>query len=314
MKKLFLLFLFFISNCYAVYPEKPITVVIPFGVGGNTDIAARVVISGLEKQLKQKIIIENVAGAGGVIGTRIVAKSAPDGYKLVYGSVGTHGINPYVFADVDIGYDPVKDFESIGMATASPNVILVHPGLGVKTLPELINLVKSEDLNYASNGIGTSQHMDMELLKTIYNFNITHIPYKSNGIAHADVAAGRVPIMVDGIGPALQLIDMGVIPVAVTSLTRSPRLPKVPAVSEYSPGFEMESWTAIWAPAKTPLEIIKKLNTALNRALRDPEVQHNLSNLGYRSTPGTTQDLDQKVRRELNRWDKWSKVSNYKKM
>src|SRR5438552_13835540 len=239
------------------YPTRPIRLVVPFPAGGTTDILAREVGQRLSMTLGQPVVIDNRPGAAGNIGADLVAKSAPDGYTLLMGTVGTHAINASLYAKMP--YDHVKDFAPIILVAGVPNVLVVNPSLPVNSVQELIAYAKANPgkLNFASSGPGTSIHLSGELFKVMAGVQMTHVPYKGSAPALQDLLGGQVQLMFDNLPPSLPHIKAGKLrALAVTSVARSPALPDVPTIAESGlPGFEASSWFGILVPAGTPSAI-----------------------------------------------------------
>jgi len=279
------------SAAAQAYPVKPIRLLVPFPPGGSTDIVARIVAQKLSSQLGQAMVVENRGGAGGTIGTAVVAKAAPDGYSLLVGSTSTHVVAPSVYAKLE--YDPVKDFAPISLMAVSPYLLVVHPAVQAKTLKELVGLLRAQPgrLNYASAGIGSTTHLSMEMLKFASETFALHIPYNGNGPAGAAVIAGQVEILFGSLPAVLPHVKSGrVRALAVGTLKRSPSLPEVPTVAESGyPGFDASLWLAILAPAGTPAPIIERLNKEIVAAVAAPDTRDLLDKAGAEvltSTPG----------------------------
>ena len=260
------------------YPSKPIRLVVPFPAGGTTDILAREVGQRLSLSLGQPVVIDNRPGAAGNIGSELVAKSAPDGYTLLMATVGTHAINPNLYARIP--YDHVKDFAPVVLVAGVPNVLEVTPSLPVHSVADLINLAKEKpgQINFASSGSGTSIHLSGELFKTMAGVDMTHVPYKGSAPAITDLIGGQVQVMFDNLPSSLQQIKAGKLrAIAVTSAQRAPALPDVPTIAESGlPGFEATSWFGIVAPTGTPPTIIARINADVNQWLQSPEAKDKL--------------------------------------
>src|SRR4030095_4088305 len=240
--------------CAQTYPTKPIRLVVPFPPGGATDILARAVAQKLTETWGQSVVVDNRPGAGGNIGTELVAKAAPDGYTLEMGTVGTHAINASLYAKIP--FDHVKDIAAVILVAGVPNVLVVNPSVPVNSVQELIAYTKANPgkLNFASSGAGTSIHLSGELFKVMAGVKMTHVPYKGSAPALQDLLGGQVQLMFDNLPPSLPQIKAGKLrALAVTSLARAPALPDVPTLSESGlPGFDASSWFGILAPAGTP--------------------------------------------------------------
>jgi tripartite-type tricarboxylate transporter receptor subunit TctC len=297
-----------------VYPSKAIRMVVPFPPGGTTDILARVAGQKLTEALGQQVIIDNRAGAGGNIGTELVAKSPPDGYTLLTDPGSTLTINPSLFSKLP--FDTLKDFAPVTILAAVPNVLVVHPSLPVKNVKELIALAKSKpgQLNYASTGAGQSTHLSMELFKTLAGVDIAHIPYKGSSPALTDLLGGQVPMMFDNMPSSLPHVKAGKLrALAVSTLKRSPALPQLPTVAESGlPGFEVSVWFAVLAPAGTPREIVQRLNGALVKALQSPDVKQRLADQGAEPVGNTPEQFTAVLQRDLVKWAKVVKDANVK--
>lgn len=257
------------------YPNRPITLVVPFPPGGSADGAARAMADKLGKVLGQTVIVDNKAGAGGTIGCTLVAKAAPDGYTLILTSQTTHVVNPAV--SPNLPYDAVKDFAPITLIDRLANVLLINPALPVKTFPEFVKYVKANPgkLNYASSGNGSVAHLSMELLKAKLGLFITHIPYRGAGPALTELLSNQVQMTWNNLTSNLSIIQSGRLrALAVASPIRAPQLPDVPTFDELKlPDLNLTSWTGIAAPAKTPEPIITQLYDAMRAVLRDPLTQ-----------------------------------------
>ena len=287
----------------AAFPERPITLVVPFPAGGSTDLIARLVASRMTATLGQQIVVDNRGGAGGNLGSAAVAKAEPDGYTLLMGTVATHALNPALYKKMP--FDPVKDFAPVSLLVLVPNVLVVNPEFPAKTVPELIELLKAKpgEFSYASSGNGTPLHLSGELFKTMAGVDMVHVPYKGAGPALVDVIAGHVPIMFDNLPPSLEQIRAGKLRgIAVTTKERAPSAPDMPTIAETLPGYETYSWNAIFAPAGTPKEAIDKINAAGLAALADPEVKAKLQDLSATIVGSTPDELAQHVQAELTKW------------
>jgi tripartite-type tricarboxylate transporter receptor subunit TctC len=297
----------------SAYPNKPIKLIVPFAPGGTTDILGRLAAAELSKVLGVSAVVENRPGAGGNIGADAVAKSAPDGYTLLVGTVGTQAINHSLYPKIP--FDSLKDFEPITLLATVPNVLVVHPSVPAKTTKELIAFVKSKPgkLNYASSGNGTSIHLGAELFKSMTGTFITHIPYRGSTPALTDLMAGQADMMFDNLPSALPFIKSGRLrAIALTSAKPSAALPGVPTIGETVPGFEASSWFGIWAPAGTPKEIITKLNQVLVAYLQNPEAKEKIAAQGADTVGNSPEQLNAFVKAELTKWAKVVKQSGAK--
>jgi len=264
------------------YPSKSIRMVVPFNAGGTTDILARAIGQKLSEVFGQQVVVDNRAGAGGNIGADVVAKSAPDGYTLLMGTVGTHAINPSLYAKMP--FDHLKDFVPITQVAAVSNVLVVHPSVPAKSVAELIALAKAKPgkLNFASSGNGTSIHLSGELFKTLTGVDMVHIPYKGSAPAITDLLGGQVNLMFDNLPSALPHIKTGKLrALGVTSSKRAPALPDAPTIAEAGvPGFEATSWFGVFAPAGTPAAIRERFARDMAKVLEMPVVKDRLATLG----------------------------------
>src|SRR5438477_3040941 len=295
------------------YPTKPIRLVVPFPPGGATDILARDVAQKLTEAWGQAVIVDNRPGAGGNIGSELVAKSAPDGYTLEMGTVGTHAINASLYAKMP--YDHVKDFTPIILVASVPNVLVVNPAVPVNSVRELIAYAKANPgkLNFASSGSGTSVHLSGELFKVMAGVQMTHVPYKGSSPALTDLIGGQVQLMFDNLPSSLAFIKAGKLrALAVTSASRAPALPDVPTVADTVPGFEASSWFGVLAPAGTPPEIIARINGEVTKWLATPEAKEKLTAQGANVAGGTPQDFAKHIQAETAKWAKVVKESGAK--
>jgi tripartite-type tricarboxylate transporter receptor subunit TctC len=256
------------------FPTRPVTIIVASTAGGGTDIVSRIVADQLSKELGQPFIVENRPGSGSVTGTVFAARAAPDGYTLQTGLNASMAVNPSLFANLP--YDPIRDFAPVGMLAEFPFVVLVSKNFPAHSIEELIALAKARpgEINYASAGNGTGQHLSMELFKLMTGIKLTHVPYRGAAPAYTDVISGQVPVFIDNLASGLGQIKGGnVRALAVTGKERSPLLPDVPTVEEAGvPGYVYYTWFGLWAPKETPQPILGKLHAALKKALADPTV------------------------------------------
>lgn len=284
-------------------PRK-ITIVVGFAAGGAADHAARVVAKRLGENLGATIVIDNRAGAGGNTAHQMVAQAEPDGSVILLGSVGPLAIAPHM---MKLGYDVRKDLAPLTMGMNFPNVLVVPPNLGVKTLPELIALAKKQPgtLNYGSTGAGSASHLAGELFNDRAGIDVVHIPYKGGAPAVNELLAGRLSMYFATMSTAGPHIAAGkLVPLATTGLMRAPFLPDLPTVSELLPGFTATNWYAFIAPGRTPAPILDRLNAELVKALKSPEVAEELTRSGLLPAPGTRDELARYIDRESRTWGK----------
>lgn len=298
-----------IAGAQPAWPAKPVKIVVTFPTGGAPDILARLFSE--KAQLGQPVIVDNKPGAGGNIGADIVAKSAPDGYTIVMGTVGTHSINGSVFTKMP--YDMVKDFAPISLIASTPNLLVVNNDLPVKTVQDLIAHAKAhpDKLSFGSPGIGTSVHVSGELFKSMAGVQMTHVPYKGRQFAIPDLIGGQIQLMFDNMPSALPMAREGKIrAVAQTGARRSAAAPDVPTVAESGlPGFEATSWFALFAPAGTPQEVVEKIAAEAQRIYKLPEVAERLTTLGLDAVLSSPDELAKYQAAEIAKWAKVVKES-----
>lgn len=285
------------------YPSKPITIIVPFAAGGATDILARVVGQHLGEVLGQPVVVDNKPGAGGNIGGAFLVKSAPDGYTLYMGAVGTQTINPFLYKKMS--FDPIKDMAAISRVANVPNLLVAHPGKPYKTVPELIAYAQGNPgkVNFGSSGSGTSVHLSGELFKSLARVDMTHVPYKGSGPAMADLLAGQIDIMFDNMPSALQHVKAGrLVPLAVTTSKRAPELRDTPTLGEFVKGYEATSWFGLFAPVQTPAAVIRTVHTALGKVMAKAEVQAKLAELGAEPVYETPKQFDAFIAAEASKW------------
>jgi tripartite-type tricarboxylate transporter receptor subunit TctC len=288
------------------YPNRPITLVVPFPPGGSTTIVARIVADKMSEALGQTIVVDNRGGAGGTIGTRATAKSAPDGYTILLGYTGTLAIGPSLYANA--GYDIRRDFAYIGMIGTAPSMLIVHPSLNASSVTELIKLAKetSPPLQYGSPGVGTVNHLAAELFAHEAGIKLSHVPYKGSGPAMTDLLGGHIPLMFTPIPVGRGNAASGKVrALAVTGLKRSSLMPDVPTVAESGlPGFEVSLRYGLVAPAGTPRPIIDRLNKELRAALATEEVKKRLVTEGADLLPSTPEECTTDFDRDEAKWAK----------
>ena len=286
------------------YPSKPIRVIVPFVAGGSSDIVARAIASKFQDSLGQPGVVENRPGANGSIAAEYVAKSDPDGYTILVGSIGVFSINAALFKD--LRYQPVRDFAPISLAVTTPNVLITKPGFAAKSVKELVELAKknTDKLSYCSSGTGSSDHLSAELLKQQTGTSITHIPYKGGAACQTDIMGGQVDISFQNLGAVTNYIKANRMnALAVTSTNRHPSLPDVPTAAEAGfPELVVTSWQAVAAPARTPGDIVAKLNDAVVKALRSPDVRERMNQIGFDVVASTPGEFGTFMQDEVARW------------
>ena len=312
MIRAFFLALAFATSAHAQqYPAQPVKLIVPFPVGGGADIAARVVAQHLGTELGQAVFVESYGGAGGTIGTSRAAQAAPDGYTLFVGTPSTHGTNPAVYSKLP--YDPIRDFTPIGLIGSSPFLLIAHPSVKAQSAKELIALARSHpgELNYASFGNGSINHLGLELFNSLANIDAKHVPYRGGAPALADLIAGRVQYTFDG-SAALPAIRAGQVKLlAVGSAQRWHVFADTPTISESAlPGFELTTWYGLFAPAKTPQAVIDLMNTKLNAALAVPQAKESFAKMGFDPAGGAPDVLVKKVRDEVAKWTDIARQKN----
>ena len=287
------------------YPNKPIRWIVPSTPGDGSDSTGRLIADQVSRELGQPVVIDNKPGAGGVLGSEAAAKAPPDGYTMIVGNAGSHGINAAIYGK--LSYDVVKDFSAVGLICTTPNVMVVGPGIQARTVAEFVALAKASGgkLNYASGGVGSSAHLSAELFKSLTGVEMTHIPYKGSSPAVAGVLSGEVATMIGNLPPWSAQIKAGrVRALAVTTAKRHPSMPDVPALAEIYPQFETVAWFGVLAPAGTPSAIIERVNAAINKALAHPEVKARLDTMGCDPAPGTAESFAARIQRDVTRWKK----------
>lgn len=288
----------------ADYPSRPIKLVVPFAAGGSTDIVARLVAEYAGRDLKQTIVVENKAGAGGVVGTNLIAKAAPDGYTIGTGNLAPMAVNPSLMKDMP--YNPQKDLAPVILIENSPLVLSVNNELPVKTLADLIAMAKKQPgkLSFGSSGVGGAHHLSGEMFREQAKIDIVHVPYKGGSLAATDLMGGHISMMFEMGYSALPAIQgQKIHPIAVTSAKRLAVLPDVPTMAESGlPGFESYNWQGIVAPAGTPAPIIAKLNAEFNRILKEPDVQKAIADTGSQAGGGTPEEFGAFIKSETAKW------------
>ena len=295
------------------YPTKPIRLVIPYPPGGPTDFVGRAVAAKLTELLGQQMVVDNRPGAGTVIASEMIARAAPDGYNLLFGTGGGTFLAPLILPKVP--YDPQKDFASVAMLVMSPQVLVVHPSVGANSVKELIAVAKAKagQLNFSSVGTGTSPHLGGELFKSLAGVDLVHVPYKGTAPAMTDLIAGRVHLAFSSIPTVLTHVQAGRLKMLGTGGTkRSPALPDIAPVADSLPGFELVTWYAVFAPTGTPPVIVNRLNSEIAKVLRDPDIQKRFGEQGLETTIMTPQELKRYTENDVSRWTRLIKAANIK--
>jgi tripartite-type tricarboxylate transporter receptor subunit TctC len=297
--------------CQTAYPTKPIRLVVPFVPGGSTDLIARILGQKLDEALGQQVVVENRAGAGGNIGVEYVAKSAPDGYTLIFGHIGTFGFGPSLYQKLP--YDPIKDFAPVVLFAMVPNMLAVHPALPAKSVKELIALARAHpgQINYGSSGNGSASHLATEYFKLLSKTDITPIPYKGTGPLITDLIAGQTSLTITGVPPLYPFVQSGRLRgLAVGSVKRLALTPDLPTIAEAGvTGYESSTWFGPLAPAKTPREIVVRLNTELMKILQRPDVRSRFSAEGIEALGSTPEEFGAYIKAEIERWGRVVKAA-----
>ncbi len=283
------------------FPSRTVKIVVPFVAGSQVDLVAREIGRKLQDIWGQPVIVDNRPGAGGTVGSRMVATADPDGHTLLLTSA-SHAINPTLYKKLP--YDTVKDLRGVTLATSVPNVLVVAPSLGVKSVPELLALVRSKPgaLNFASAGVGSGTHFNGEMFKAMAKLDIVHVPYKGTGDALVDTAAGRSALYWSPLGLTLPFIkDNKLIPLAVSTAKRAPVMPDVPVVSDFVPGAVYDHWYGMVAPGKTPQAVVDKISADVGRVLRIPDVVKNFADQGVTASPTSPAEFDRFIESEITR-------------
>jgi tripartite-type tricarboxylate transporter receptor subunit TctC len=294
------------------YPVRPVQLTVYFAAGGGNDIIARLMGQWLSERLGQQFVILNRPGAGGNIGTEAVVRAAPDGYSLLFVST-SNATNATLYEN--LGFNFVRDIAPVACISREPNVMVINPSVAVKSVPEFIEYAKANPgkLNYASAGIGTSQHMAGELFKMMADINMVHIPHRGSAPAMTSVLGGQVQLMFVSMPSVLEYIRSGQLrALAVTSTKRSELLPDVPTVAESVPGFEAGPFYGVGAPKNTPPEIVERLNKEINEGLTDPKFAARLTALGCTPVPGSSAEFGKLIAGETDKWAKVIKFANIK--
>ena len=297
----------------ADWPGRPVRIVVPFAAGGTTDLSARIVAEQLSQRFKQPFIVENKAGAGGNVGAAEVAKAVPDGHTFLMGTPGTQAINQFLYSKMP--YDSAKDLVPVSFVVRVPNVLMVHPQVPARSIPELIALLKAQPgkLSYGSPGNGSTGHLSSELFKTQAGVFVTHIPYRGSGPMLQDLVAGQIQLAIDNLPSALPLIQAGkLVALGVTSPQPVPQLPGVPTIASVLPGYAAEAWFVLMAPAGTAPPIIDKLAAEVDLMLKQPEVIERFTRIGATPVGGTPRQLGDFIGAETQKWKSVVRASGAK--
>jgi tripartite-type tricarboxylate transporter receptor subunit TctC len=295
------------------YPDKPIRIIVPFPAGGVADTFGREIGKKLTEAWGQPVLIDNRPGAGGNIGADIVAKSAPDGYTLVIGNIGTHAVNVSLLPSMS--FDPIKDFTPIAHVLDAEGLLVINPSIAATTVPELIALARSQPgkLSYGSAGVGTTSHLAGEMFKSMTKVEIVHVPYKGNVPAITDLLGGQTSMIFATMPTVLPHVRAGKLrALAVLGTARTPALPDVPTMAESVPGFEVSNWIGLFGPAGMPPTIVTRLNVEIEKIMRSSEIQKRLETEGAKFIPMTPEQFGAFQKSELKKWAKTIKDANIK--
>jgi tripartite-type tricarboxylate transporter receptor subunit TctC len=296
------------------YPAKPVRIVVPVATGGIADYYSRVIGRHLTEGWGQPVLVENRPGGGGNIGADLVAKSPPDGYNLVMGFLGSHAVNQFLFAKMP--YDTQKDFAPVAMVIEAEGLLAVHPTVQVQTVADLLAMARAHPgkLSYASGGVGTASHLAGELFKSMTGVNMVHIPYKGNAPAIADLIGGQTHLTFATLPTIIPHVRAGKVRgIAVIGSSRSAAAPSLPTIAEAGvPGFSVNNWIGLFAPAGTPPEVVRRWNAEVNRIMQLPEVKRRMDVEGERYTPNTPEQFAQFIRAETVKWEKVVKDAGLK--
>ncbi len=293
------------------WPQRQVTIVVPFTAGGTTDLFGRMLAQGLQQKYGTPFIVENRAGAGGNLGATAVARAAADGHTLLVGTVSTHAINPFVYKN--LGHDTEKDFQPISLIARLPNMLVVNPKLPAKTVAELIEHLKANagKLSYGSSGAGTSTHLASELFQIKTGTNMTHVPYRSSGDVMNALIGGHIDLAFDNITLAWPQAKAGKLrALAVTSTEPSSTAPEIPPVAATLPGFDATSWHGVFAPARTPRPVVDKLAAEIKQIFELPELQKSLQEVGAVPSPMTPEQFTEFIAAERRKWQEVVRTAN----
>jgi len=286
------------------YPSKPIRIIVPFAVGGSSDIMARGLGKQLAEQMGAQVVVENRPGGGGGPAMQAVVSSPADGHTLLYGTIGTNSVAPLLFRNLPV--DPVRDLQPVSILALNPSVLIVNAALPIQSLEDLIRYAKANPgkLSYASAGNGSISHLATELLKTSAQIDMLHVPYKGGGAASADLLAGNISLMIETITNAMTLVKTGKVrAIANSGSRRWPTAPDLPTFSEAGvPGYQVDSWTGLFVAAGTPAPVVDRINAELVKAARDPGYRTAMSNIGVEAVSSSPQEFASFVKAEMDKW------------
>jgi len=289
----------------AAFPDKPIRIVVPSTPGGANDFLARLVGPKLTEAWRQQVVVDNRPGAGGIIGSEIVARAAPDGYTLLIVATG-YTVNPFLYAKLP--YDTVRDFTPVTLLASTTHVLVVHSSVPVNSVQELLSLAKAKpgQLTYATSGVGTGGYLAVELFKKMAGIEMIEVPYKGAGAATVAVVGGQVQMLFTQVAPALPHIKSGRLrAIATTSLQRAPELPDVPTMSESGlTGFQVDAWVGMLAPARTPKAVVARLQGGITQILHSPEIRARLASFGFEPVGNTPSEFATMIQSEMQKWSK----------
>lgn len=306
LKSLFIVLCAFAGNVSLAqpYPSKPIRLIVTFSPGGSSDLLARGVAKQLSEQMGANVVVENRPGAGGIIGAEAVAKGPADGYQLLFGTISTHGIGPAIYRNPP--FDAIKDFAPVSLMHVLPNVLIVTNSLPVHSVKDLVDYARANPgrVTFASAGNGSISHLAAEMFKSATDVQMTHIPYKGGGAASTDLISGQVSIMFETATNALAMARSGKVrAIAVTGITRWPQAPELPTVAEAGvPGYRVDSWTGLLAPAGVPRSIVERLNAELVKAVSDAGYRQQMNTLGVEAISSTPEEFQAFIAAEVAKW------------